>query len=121
LNLGVITPPSPNYPWLKAVPVLIFLSSKTIIQTEIQLEEKFHETVFSYLFIYILIWSTRYSIAYEYQGLDKTQRSLLRENHLLHVEWESLRSLDRVQLLAKNKIGLREPESRQIVTVFLKK
>ena len=60
-------------------------------------------------------------LAYEYQALDKTKRSLLRENHLLHVEWESLRSLERVQLLAKNKIGLREPESRQIVTVFLKK
>ena len=69
------------------------------------------------------VWSNvrLVGLAYEYQALDKTQRSLLRENHLLHVEWESLRSLDRIQLLAKNKIGLREPESRQIVTVFLKK
>ena len=69
------------------------------------------------------VWSNvrLVGLAYEYQALDKTRRSLLRENHLLHVEWESLRSLDRVQLLAKNKIGLREPESRQIVTVFLKK
>ena len=69
------------------------------------------------------VWSnTRLvGLAYEYQILEKIQRSLLRENNLLDVEWESLRSLDRVQLLAKNKIGLREPESRQIVTVFLKK
>ena len=69
------------------------------------------------------VWSNvrLVGLAYEYQALEKIQRSLLRENHLLHVEWESLRSLDRVQLLAKNKIGLREPESRQIVTVFLKK
>ena len=69
------------------------------------------------------VWSNvrLVGLAYEYQALDETKRSLLRENHLLHVEWESLRSLDRVQLLAKNKIGLREPESRQIVTVFLKK
>ena len=69
------------------------------------------------------VWSNvrLVGLAYEYQVLDKTKRSLLRENHLLHVEWESLRSLDRVQLLAKNKIGLSEPKSRQIVTVFLKK
>ena len=69
------------------------------------------------------VWSNvrLVGLAYEYQALDKTKRSLLRENHLLHVEWESLRSLDRVQLLAKKTIGLREPKSRQIVTVFLKK
>jgi len=69
------------------------------------------------------VWSNvrLVGLAYEYQALDKTKRILIRENHLLGVEWESLRSLDRVQLLAKNKIGLREPESRQIVTVFLKK
>ena len=69
------------------------------------------------------VWSNvrLVGLAYEYQALNKTRRGLLRENNLLHVEWESLRSLDRVQLLAKNKIGLREPESRQIVTVFLKK
>ena len=69
------------------------------------------------------VWSNvrLVGLAYEYQALDKTKRSLLRENHLLRVEWESLQSLDRVQLLAKNKIGLREPESKQIVTIFLKK
>jgi len=59
-------------------------------------------------------------LAYEYQILDKTHRSLLRENHLLRVERESLQSLDRIQKLAKSKVGLREPESRQIITVFLK-
>jgi len=69
------------------------------------------------------VWSNvrLVGLAYEYQALDKTKRILIRENHLLGVEWESLKSLDRVQLLAKNKIGLREPESRQIVTVFLRK
>jgi cell division protein FtsL len=60
-------------------------------------------------------------LAYEYQILDKTHRSLLRENHLLRVERESLQSLDRIQKLAKSKVGLREPESGQIITVFLKK
>ncbi len=69
------------------------------------------------------VWSNirLVGLAYEYQMLSKTQKKLLRENHLLHVERESLRSLDRIRLLAKKEIGLREPESRQIVTVFLKK
>ena len=71
----------------------------------------------------VFVWSNvrLVGLAYEYQALKKIQRSLFRENNLLHVEWGSLRSLDRIQLLAKNKIGLRESESRQIVTVFLKK
>ena len=69
------------------------------------------------------VWSNirLVGLAYEYQVLNKTKKNLLRENHLLHVERESLRSLDRIRLLAKNEIGLREPENRQIVTIFLKK
>ena len=69
------------------------------------------------------VWSNirLVGLAYEYQMLNKAQKNLLRENHLLHVERESLRSLDRIRLLAKKEIGLREPENRQIVTVFLKK
>ena len=69
------------------------------------------------------VWSnTRLvGLAYEYQILDKTHKNLLRENHLLRVERGSLQSLDRIQLLAKKKIGLREPENGQIITIFLKK
>ena len=69
------------------------------------------------------VWSnTRLvGLAYEYQILDKTHKNLLRENHLLRVERESLQSLDRIHLLAKKQIGLREPENGQIVTIFLKK
>jgi cell division protein FtsL len=59
-------------------------------------------------------------LAYQYQILEKTHRDLLRENHLLRVERESLQSLDRIQKLAKSKVGLREPESSQIITIFLK-
>ena len=68
------------------------------------------------------VWSNirLVGLAYEHQGLNRVYRDLLRENHLLKVERESLRSLDRIQSLAKNKIGLKEPESGQIVTVFLK-
>jgi len=97
-------------------------------------KKQFHVTAHEYRVVLVavvglmivamaFVWSNVRLVgqAYEYQALDKTQRSLLRENHLLKVELESLRSLDRIHLLAKNKIGLREPESRQIVTVFLKK
>lgn len=59
-------------------------------------------------------------LAYEFQGLVQERRQLLRENRLLKVEMESLRSLDRVQALARKQIGLRTPENRQMVTVFLK-
>ena len=69
------------------------------------------------------VWSNVHlvGLAYEHQGLNREHRDLLRENRLLRVERESLRSLDRIQSLAKNKVGLKEPESEQIVTVFLKK
>ena len=69
------------------------------------------------------VWSNirLVGLAYEHQALNRVYRDLLRENHLLKVERESLRSLDRIQSLAKNKIGLKEPQSDQIVTIFLKK
>ena len=68
------------------------------------------------------VWSNvrLVGLAYEHQSLNREHRELLKENHLLLVERESLRSLDRIQTLAKNKIGLKEPESGQIVTIFLK-
>ena len=69
------------------------------------------------------VWSNirLVGLAYEYEALNEIHQTLLRENHLLRVEWESLRSLDRVELLARNEIGLREPTNGQIVTIFLKK
>ena len=59
-------------------------------------------------------------LAYKHQILTKNYHMLLRENHLLQVERGSLQSLDRIQSLAKRKIGLKEPDSGQVVTVFLK-
>ena len=69
------------------------------------------------------VWSNirMVGLAYEHQGLDREHRDLIRENRLLRVERESLRSLDRIQSLAKNEIGLKEPKSGQIVTIFLRK
>ena len=51
------------------------------------------------------VWSNirMVGLAYEHQGLDRKHRDLIRENRLLRVERESLRSLDRIQSLAKKK------------------
>jgi len=71
----------------------------------------------------IFVWNNvrLIKLAYESQPLKQERRELLREKRLLEVERESLRSLDRIQWLAKKKIGLKEPEDDQIVTIFLKK
>ncbi len=71
----------------------------------------------------IFVWNNvrLIKLAYESQPLKQERRELLREKRLLEVERESLRSLDRIQWLAKKKIGLKEPEGDQIVTIFLKK
>ena len=69
------------------------------------------------------VWSNvrLVGLAYEHQNLNRERSGLLRENHLLRVEKASLSSLSRIQSLSKNKVGLEEPKSGQIVTVFLKK
>ena len=68
------------------------------------------------------IWSDirLVGLAYKHQILTKNYHVLLRENHLLRVERGSLQSLGRIRSLAKIKIGLKEPDNGQIVTVFLK-
>ncbi len=58
-------------------------------------------------------------IAYEYQTLTQEQRKLLRENNLLKVERESLKSLDRIQALARSRTELQPADDGEIVTVFL--
>ena len=69
-----------------------------------------------------LVWPNvkKIKLAYEYQGLAKDHRELLKENHLLNLERESLRSLDRVYLLAKNEVGMKEPEVGKVITILLK-
>jgi len=58
-------------------------------------------------------------MAYEYQSLAQEKRRLLKENNLLIVERESLKSLDRILFLAKKHTDLGPPEEGQILTVFL--
>ena len=67
------------------------------------------------------VWSNTRLVkqSYEYQALMKERRNLLRDKQLLTVEAVSLKSLDRVQQLARKKIGLEYPKNNQVVTVFL--
>ena len=59
-------------------------------------------------------------LGYEYQDLAKRREELSRENHLLKLERESLRSLNRIHLLAKNDVGMQEPDENRVTTIFLK-
>lgn len=69
-----------------------------------------------------LVWPNikKIKLAYEYQDLAKEREELSRENHLLNLERESLRSLSRIHLLAKNEMGMKEPDESKVTTIFLK-
>ena len=69
-----------------------------------------------------LVWPNikKIKLGYEYQDLAKKREELSRENHLLKLERESLRSLNRIHLLAKNKAGMEEPDESRVTTIFLK-
>ena len=69
-----------------------------------------------------LVWPNikKIKLGYEYQDLAKKREELSRENHLLKLERESLRSLNRIHLLAKNKVGMEEPDESKVTTIFLK-
>lgn len=61
----------------------------------------------------------RVKMAYEYHDLAEEKHRLLKENSLLIVERESLKSLDRILFLATKHTELVPPEKGQILTVFL--
>jgi len=69
-----------------------------------------------------LVWPNvkKVKLSYDYQALATEREELLNENHLLRLERESLQSLYRIQELAKNEVGMIEPEKGQITTIFLK-
>ena len=69
-----------------------------------------------------LVWPNikKIKLGYEYQDLAKRREELSRENHLLKLECESLRSLNRIHLLAKNDVGMQEPDENRVTTIFLK-
>ena len=81
--------------------------------------------LFSILFMFgalALVWPNikKIKLGYEYQDLAKRREELSRENHLLKLERESLRSLNRIHLLAKNDVGMQEPDENRVTTIFLK-
>ncbi|PIP72212.1 MAG: hypothetical protein COW89_07685 [Nitrospinae bacterium CG22_combo_CG10-13_8_21_14_all_47_10] len=69
-----------------------------------------------------LVWPNvkKIKLAYEYQDLAKEREELSKENRLLSLERESLRSLNRIHLLAKSGVGMKEPEESKVITIFLK-
>ncbi len=69
-----------------------------------------------------LVWPNikKIKLAYGYQELDKEHSVLLKENRLLSLERESLRSLDRIHFLAKNEVGMKEPDANKLITILLK-
>jgi len=69
-----------------------------------------------------LVWPNvrKVKLSYDYQALETEREELLSENHLLRLEKESLQSLYRIQSLAKDAVGMIEPEKGQVVTIFLK-
>ena len=69
-----------------------------------------------------LVWPNikKIKLAYEFQDLAKEHKKLLKENHLLSLERDSLTSLDRIHRLAKSKVGMKEPSAGKETTIFLK-
>ena len=69
-----------------------------------------------------LVWPNikKIKLAYEYQDLSREREKLSQENRLLNLERESLRSLSRIHLLAKSKVGMKEPGEGKVATIILK-
>ena len=69
-----------------------------------------------------IVWPNvrKVKLSYDYQTLADERHKLLTENHLLHLERDSLQSLYRIQELAKNEVRMIEPVKGQITTIFLK-
>ena len=69
-----------------------------------------------------LVWPNvrKVKLSYDYQALEAEREELLNKNNLLRLERESLQSLYRIQALAKNEVGMIEPKTEQVTTIFLK-
>ncbi len=57
-------------------------------------------------------------LRYEYRTLRAQQMALLRKNRSLHLEREELRSLVRIERIARKDLGLSDPEKGQVVWVI---
>jgi cell division protein FtsL len=59
-------------------------------------------------------------LSYDYQELRTEHSRLYRENRLVRLERESLRSLPRVEAIARNDLGMKNARPQQTVAVFIK-
>ncbi len=105
----------------------MFDGAKRLVQGRLHVSPKDFWMVISVSVLFMLgalalVWPNikRIKLAYEYQDLAREHRELIKENHLLSLERESLRSLDRIQLLAKSEVGMEEPDEGKLTTIFLK-
>ena len=105
----------------------MFDGVRELVRGRLHVSSKDFWTVISIAVLFMLgalalVWPNvrKINLAYEYQDLNKERRALLKENRLLSLERESLRSLDRIHLLAKKEVGMKEPEEGNVVTIFLK-
>ena len=105
----------------------MFEGSRQLIQGRLHISQKgfrmiFLVSVLMMLAALALVWPNvrKVKLSYDYQALAAEREELLKENHLLRLERESLQSLYRIQELAKNEVGMIEPQKGQITTIFLK-
>ena len=57
-------------------------------------------------------------LRYEYRSLRVQQTTLLRANRALHLQLEKLRSLSRIEKIAREDLGLSDPVKGQVVWVI---
>jgi cell division protein FtsL len=105
----------------------MFNEARQLIQGRFHISPKgfrmiFLVSVLMMLAALALVWPNvrKVKLSYDYQALEIEREELLSENHLLRLEKESLQSLYRIQSLAKDAIGMVEPNKGQVVTIFLK-
>ena len=69
----------------------------------------------------LFVWANVQAVrqAYEYQVLKRENHRLEKKYRLLALEKESLKSLYRIQELARNRMGMKSPGQNQIITIFL--
>ena len=105
----------------------MFSSAKKLVQGQLHVSPKDFWVAIAVSVLFMLgalalVWPNvkKIKLAYERQDLTQERRELLKENHLLNLERESLRSLDRIQLLAKSEVGMQELDDSKLTTIFLK-
>ena len=100
----------------------MFEKSRQLIEQRFYISSKgfrmmFIGSVLMMLAALAIVWPNvrKVKLSYDYQALADEREELLTENHLLRLEKESLQSLYRIQELAKNEVGMIEPEKSQII------